>query len=85
MLVFLVALCHVSTLRRNRDRTKDSEKEKELERKRKIINLFCTNGYFGSDRSMKISRNFERSLTPYILFFSKIKYKHLFYKLEVYS
>jgi len=29
---------------------------------------------------MKISRNFEGS--PYILSFSKIKYKHLFYKLE---
>jgi len=32
---------------------------------------------------MKISRNFDRCPTPYILSFSKIKYKHLFYnKLE---
>jgi len=31
---------------------------------------------------MKISCNFERSIIPYILSFSKIKYKHLFYKLE---
>jgi len=32
--------------------------------------------------SMKISRNFKKSLTLYILSFSKIKYKHLFYKLK---
>jgi len=31
---------------------------------------------------MKIFRNFKRFLTPYILSFSDIKYKHLFYKLE---
>jgi len=40
--------------------------------------------YFESDRflSMKISRNFESFLVSYILSFSEIKYKHLFYKLE---
>jgi len=31
---------------------------------------------------MKIYRNFEEFLTPYILSFSKIKIKHIFYKLE---
>jgi len=31
---------------------------------------------------MKIYHNFERLLTPYIISFSKIKIKHLFYKLE---
>jgi len=31
---------------------------------------------------MKISCNFQKFLVLYILSFSKIKYKHLFYKLE---
>jgi len=40
--------------------------------------------HFKSDRflSMKISHNLKKSLTPYVLSFSKIKYKQLFYKLE---
>jgi len=44
----------------------------------------CIRRYFEFDRflSVKISRNFKRSSTPYILSYSKIKYKHLFYKLE---
>jgi len=47
------------------------------------FNPFRTNESI-SDRSlfMKISRSFEKSPTPYILSFFKIKYKHLFYKLE---
>jgi len=45
-----------------------------------IINPFHINGVFRF-LFIKISRNFKRSPT-YILSFSKIKYKHLIYKLE---
>jgi len=57
---------------------------KELKVKTNKINSFHTNGAISSpiDFSMKLSRNFERSPIPYILSFSKIKYKHLFYKHE---
>jgi len=56
---------------------------------RAINNPFRTNGdisnpidFYPMKISMKISRNFEKSSFSYILSFSKLKYKYLFYKIE---